>query len=50
MAAEKSILVDYDFGAVAKVKNLPAASANGEAVRYDEFSAVSADAADLISL
>jgi hypothetical protein len=50
MAAEKKILTDYDFGAVAKVKNLPAASQNGEAVRYNEFSEVDTNVNDLITL
>lgn len=50
MAAEKSILVNYDFGSVAKIKALPAASANGEAVRYDEFSEVDTNVNDLVTL
>ena len=50
MAVEKLVLVDHDFGGVARPKNLPAASANGQAVRYEEHSEVEANVDDLVTL
>ena len=50
MAVDKLILVDHDFSGVARPKNLPAASANGHAVRYEEHSEVEANVDDLVTL
>jgi len=48
--ANKKQLVDLDFSSASKILNLPAASASGEAVRYDEFSELDGDVSSLISL
>ncbi len=50
MAVEKLVLVDHDFGGAARPKNLPAASSNGHAVRYEEHSEVEANVDDLVTL
>ena len=48
--ATKKQLVDLDFNSASKVLNLPAASASGHAVRYDEFNELDGDVSSLISL
>ena len=48
--ATKKQLVDLDFSSASKVLNLPAASASGHAVRYDEFNELDGDVSSLISL
>jgi len=50
MAVEKLVLVDHDFGGAARPKNLPAASSNGHAVRYEEHTEVEANVDDLVTL
>lgn len=39
MSTNRLQLANLDFNSAAKIKNLPAASANGEPVRYEEFNA-----------
>lgn len=48
--ASKKALVDIDMVSTSKVLNLPAASANGHAVRYEEHTEVEANVDDLVSL
>ena len=48
--ATKKQLVDLDFSSASKVLNLPAASASGHAVRYDEFAELDGDVSSLITL
>ena len=48
--ASKKALVDIDMVSTSKIINLPAASANGHAVRYEEHSEVEANVDDLITL
>lgn len=50
MAVEKLVLVDHDFGGAARPKNLPAASSNGHAVRFEEHTEVEANVDDLVTL
>ena len=45
----KKISVDYDYTG-SKIIGLPAASASGEAVRYDEHNSLKTNADNLISL
>ena len=47
---DKKILVDLDMASVSKMVNLPAASANGEAVRYNEFAELDTNCDNVISL
>ena len=47
--ASKRQLVDLDMESTSKIVNLPAASANGHAVRYEEFIDVDGNVNDLIS-
>jgi hypothetical protein len=48
--ATKKQLVDLDFSSASKILQLPAATASGHAVRYDEFSELDGDVSSLISL
>ena len=48
--ASKRALVDLDMESTSKLLNLPAASANGHAVRYEEHTEVEANVDDLVSL
>ena len=48
--ATKKQLVDLDFSSASKILNLPAASADGHAVRYQEFEELDGDVSSLISL
>jgi len=50
MSVSKLVLVDHDFGGAARPKNLPAASSNGHAVRYEEHTEVEANVDDLVTL
>ena len=48
--ADKKVLVDLDMASVSKIINLPQASANGEAVRYNEFDTLETNKDKLVSL
>jgi len=48
--ATKKQLVDLDFSSASKILQLPAATASGHAVRYDEFNELDGDVSSLISL